>query len=135
MKHIARFLKGHWLWIFVVVLLLIGQTFCDLGLPTYTGNILNVGIQQKGIPDGVMETVSQDSLTALELFMTDEEAALAEDSYAPADESGIRALKDGVDHEALNEALMTAESVLYVMKNYTGSEDASAMADLSGIQG
>ena len=118
-----------------MVLLLIGQTFCDLGLPTYTGNILNVGIQQKGIPDGVMETVSQDSLTALELFMTDEEAALAEDSYAPADESGIRALKDGVDHEALNEALMTAESVLYVMKNYTGSEDASAMADLSGIQG
>jgi len=134
-KHIARFLKGHWLWIFVVVLLLIGQTFCDLGLPTYTGNILNVGIQQKGIPDGVMETVSQDSLTVLELFMTDEEAALAEDSYAPADESGIRTLKDGVDHEALNEALMTAESVLYVMKNYTGSEDASAMADLSGIQG
>ena len=118
----------------MVLLLLIGQTFCDLGLPTYTGNILNVGIQQKGIPDGVMDTVRQDSLSALELFMTDEEAALAENSYSPADDAGIRKLKDGVDHDALNNALMTAESVLYAMQNYD-SDGASPMEGLSGVEG
>ena len=123
MKHIARFLKGHWFWIFVVLLLLIGQTFCDLGLPTYTGNILNVGIQQKGIPDGVMDTVRQDSLSALELFMTDEQRAdiaqrlstkHVESQYVLSDSRGIA--YQMVKPELLCRFLTGLSSILTAMK-------------------
>lgn len=135
MKHVIRFMKGHWIWIFVVILLLIGQTFCDLGLPTYTGNILNVGIQQSGIPDGVMDTARDTTLKVLELFMTDDEVSLVESSYSAPDADGIRTLNEEVDHDALNSAMMTAESAMYVLLHYTENGDDSAIAGLSGIEG
>lgn len=31
------------------------QAYCDLSLPDYTSKIVNIGIQQKGIEDGVPE--------------------------------------------------------------------------------
>ena len=128
MKNILRFLKGHWIWVFVIVLLLIAQTFCDLGLPTYTGDILNVGLQQKGIADGVMDTVRAESLQSLEMFLSEEQIALVESAYGPADESGIRTLNKEIDHDALNEALMNAEVAVLAMQNpQTAAEGSESM--------
>ena len=125
MKNILRFLKGHWIWVFVIVLLLIAQTFCDLGLPTYTGDILNVGLQQKGIADGVMDTVRAESLQSLEMFLSEEQIALVESAYGPADESGIRTLNKEIDHDALNEALMNAEVAMLAMQYQQAAAEGS----------
>lgn len=127
-KNILRFLKGHGFWIFIAILLLLGQTFCDLGLPTYTGDILNVGIEQNGIPDGVMETVRQNTLDTLGLFMTDDQIRTVEEAYSPADGEGIRTLKDDADRAAVKDALQTAESILYSV--YHRSDKAADAASV-----
>ena len=129
MKNILRFLKGHGKWVFVVVLLLILQTFCDLGLPTYTGDILNVGIEQSGISDAVMESVRAESLQQLELYMSPEDISIVESAYGPADESGVRSLNEGIDRDALNSALLTAESIVFSTQNESAAAAVTEAQD------
>lgn len=39
----------------------------------YTSKIVNIGIQQKGIEDGVPQKIRKTSMDALELFMSQED--------------------------------------------------------------
>ena len=45
MLRLFRHLKGSYRYIVCIVLLLLLQANCDLALPSYTSNIVNVGIQ------------------------------------------------------------------------------------------
>ena len=49
--------------------LLILQASCDLTLPTFTSNIVNVGIQQKGIEDAVPDVMREETFLALKSLM------------------------------------------------------------------
>lgn len=49
MTKVLKYLKPFTLSIILVIGLLIVQATCDLSLPDYTSNIVNVGIQQNGI--------------------------------------------------------------------------------------
>lgn len=51
MLRMFRELKGSYRYIVLIFALLFGQAFCDLALPSYTSDIINVGVQQGGIPD------------------------------------------------------------------------------------
>ncbi len=126
MKNIFRFLAGAKGAVAAIVALLILQAYCDLALPTYTSDLLNVGLQQNGIADAVPETIRADSLETLELFATDEEAKTLESAYAPADENGVRKLTDAGadDRETLHGLLALPESVVFQMEN---SAEGSAM--------
>ena len=57
MLKLFRYLKKAYVPIIAIVLLLILQASCDLTLPTFTSNIVNVGIQQKGIEDAVPDVM------------------------------------------------------------------------------
>ena len=73
MKSIIRFLKGTEKVVLVISLLLVIQAYCDLSLPSYTSDILNVGLQQRGIIHASLETIRDSSLQDLALFIPDEE--------------------------------------------------------------
>ena len=62
MLKLFRYLKKAYVPVIAIVLLLILQASCDLTLPTFTSNIVNVGIQQKGIEDAVPGSLSTRSL-------------------------------------------------------------------------
>lgn len=49
MLRMFRELKGSYRYIVLIFALLFGQAFCDLALPSYTSDIINVGVQQGGI--------------------------------------------------------------------------------------
>ena len=87
-----------------IVLLLVLQAYCDLSLPQYTSDIVDVGIQQGGIENAVPERIRQSTLDALKLFMTDEEAALADVSYAPDGDALALTARDGETLDALDAA-------------------------------
>src|SRR5574344_913305 len=53
--------------IFVIVLLFL-QAQCDLTLPEYTSKIVNVGIQQAGIEDSVLEVVREEQMKKILIF-------------------------------------------------------------------
>ena len=65
MLKLFRYLKNAYVPIMAIVLLLVVQASCDLTLPTFTSNIVNVGIQQKGIEDAVPDVMREETFVAL----------------------------------------------------------------------
>ena len=78
---LMKYLKGFTLPLILLVLILGVRVVAELELPTYTSNIVDIGIQQKGIKDAVPNKISEKSLNTLELFMTDDEVKKVKDNY------------------------------------------------------
>ena len=116
MKNIFRFLSPYYWAVALVVLLLIGQAYCDLALPNYTSDLLNVGLQQGGIEDAAPDTIRADALADLELFLSDADAQTVEAAYTAADVSGIRTLKEDADRAAVASLLAAPESMVLQMQ-------------------
>ena len=74
MGKILKHLTPYWKTIIVVVLLLVIQAYCDLALPTYTSDIIDTGIQNKGVEHVVPERITGESHEEAKLFMTATEA-------------------------------------------------------------
>lgn len=81
MLKLFRYLKKAYVPIIAIVLLLILQASCDLTLPTFTSNIVNVGIQQKGIEDAVPDVMREETFLALKSLMKQDDADDMEDAY------------------------------------------------------
>ena len=78
---LMKYLKGFTLPLIFLVIILGVRVVAELELPTYTSNIVDIGIQQKGIKDAVPNKISVKSLNTLELFMTDDEVKKVKDNY------------------------------------------------------
>ena len=78
---LMKYLKGFTLPLIFLVIILGVRVVAELELPTYTSNIVDIGIQQKGIKDAVPHKISEKSLNTLELFMTDDEVKKVKDNY------------------------------------------------------
>ena len=78
---LMKYLKGFTLPLIFLVIILGVRVVAELELPTYTSNIVDIGIQQKGIKDVVPNKISEKSLNTLELFMTDDEVKKVKDNY------------------------------------------------------
>lgn len=81
MLKLMKYLKKSVPSIALIIGLLFLQAYCDLSLPDYTSKIINVGIQQKGIEDGVPEKIRVSSMEKLELFMKEQEKLEISNSY------------------------------------------------------
>ncbi len=81
MNKLVKFLKPYAVTIAAIFAVLMMQAYCDLSLPSYTSDIVNVGIQQGGIDDKVPMVLSEEDLRKLTIFMSQEEAAQVKDSY------------------------------------------------------
>lgn len=73
MLKIIKYLKKSSGVIMLVVGLLFIQAYCDLSLPSYTSDIVNIGIQQGGIQYGVPEVIRESEMNALLAYMSNEE--------------------------------------------------------------
>ena len=114
MTKIFKQLGWHWAACLAVVALLVVQAYCDLSLPDYTSKIVDTGIQQGGIESPVPDTVRDTTLQALELLMTEDDAALADAAYGDPDADGVRMLNSDADTAALESAFTTPDIVLYM---------------------
>ena len=125
LKNIFRFLSKTKGVVAVIVLLLAVQAYCDLALPSYTSDILNVGLQQGGIEDAVPDSVREDSLKLLELFMTDDDVQTVEAAYSAPDGDGVRTLNADADREAVNGVLTLPECVVFQIRAQGGEAEAA----------
>ena len=96
------------------------QAYCDLSLPTYTSNIVNVGIQQSGIDEEIPENISEEEMNRLLLFVSEGDRQDIQDAYEKSSESfdydgEVLTLKDSVksDNEKLD--ALTEEMKLPMM--------------------
>ena len=81
MLKIFRYLKKAYIPIACIVLLLCVQVSCELTIPTYTSNIVNVGIQQGGIEDAVPDAMREETMQALGRMMKQKDAEKVKDAY------------------------------------------------------
>ena len=73
MKNLFKYIAAYWKYAIVILALLVLQAYCDLALPAYTSNIVNVGIQQSGVDDVIPAAVSVEEMEKICLLMTEEQ--------------------------------------------------------------
>ena len=81
MKKLLRYLKPFAGSIVIAIMLLFVQAISDLSLPSYMSNIVNIGIQQKGIEDAVPKAIKSSEFNKLLLFINNDEKKLLQDNY------------------------------------------------------
>ncbi len=81
MKNLFKYAAEHWKSLIAIIAILFIQAYCDLSLPAYTSDIVNVGIQQGGIEDQIPEAVSAEEMGKLLLFIPEEEQETVLDAY------------------------------------------------------
>ena len=81
MTKLVHYLKPFIFTIIVVIGLLFMQAYCELTLPDYMQNIVNIGIQNNGIEHGVYEQVRESTLDSLLVVATEDQKELIENSY------------------------------------------------------
>ena len=105
MIKLMKYLKKSSGYVALIIALLFLQAYCDLSLPDYTSKIVNIGIQQKGIEDGVPQKIRKTSMDALELFMSQEDISELETAYTEDGELYVLKDIDKDTRSSLNEIL------------------------------
>ena len=112
MKNLFKYAASYWKAMIAIVLILVVQAYCDLSLPAYTSDIVNVGIQQGGIEDEVPRQIATEEMEKLLLFVSEDNQQTVLDAYT----------EDNTSYK--KEA--------YVLKDYV-AEDEDTMEDLKDI--
>ena len=114
MFKIMKYLKESKAAVFAVIVLLVLQAACDLALPQYTSNIVDVGIQQNGIEYAVPQRMRAETWEGLQFLLPDSALELFLESYEGDAEGSYRLSKEGKKHqEALEEYLAMPLVFLY----------------------
>ena len=128
MLKIFSYLKNSKAMVFTIILLLVIQAGCDLSLPQYTSDIVDVGIQQGGIERATPEKMRKETYENMCLFMTEEEIGQIEPYYSE-DEEGNYVLNTK-DKDILDEM----DSVLGMPMLIIASIEESGEMDINQIR-
>ena len=120
MRKLFQFLKPYAPRVLLILCVLVVQAYCDLSLPTYTSNIVNVGIQQSGIDEEIPENISEEEMNRLLLFVSEDDRQDIQDAYEKSSESfdydgEVLTLKDSVESDNEKLDALTEEMKLPMM--------------------
>lgn len=82
MIKIFKNMRPHWKSILLIILLLFVQAICDLSLPNYTSNIIDIGIQNSGIEYATPTVIRASEYEKINYFMKNDEKSLWKSSYS-----------------------------------------------------
>ncbi len=130
MGKIMKYLGEHKAAVFIIFVLLVVQAYCDLSLPQYMSDIVDIGIQQSGIEYAVPEEMRTETFEGLELFLPKEDEARLQDSYEKADNGNYK-LKV-LDAEEMKEMEELLGMPMVAMSSMT-EETGMTIADLKSM--
>lgn len=110
MLYVFKYLKAFILPLILAIIFLFIQAFSDLSLPNYMSNIVDVGIQQNGVTDATPNALSEDGMTLMQTFMTNEQIIKVNSSYE---------LKEGIDYK---DTYKKVTGKIYVLKDVGQSD-------------
>ena len=132
----------YWKAVIIIIALLFVQAWCDLSLPAYTSDVIDVGIQNNGVEHVVPEKMTADEFDTAQFIMTDKETNTWKDIYEKKDD--LYELKD-LSNKELND--IDEELTIPLIMNYQMramevdtfkemiakqmGQDVSAFADMS----
>ena len=124
MKNIFRHLKKYWYYVLFIFLLLIVQAFCDLSLPDYTSNLIDVGISNAGIEHAVPEYLTENGFQEIELFLSESEKTDWEKAYFFDTNNAYYKLNSTEKEtwEKLDEEFSQVIAIVYMMTSQENAE-------------
>lgn len=124
MIKILKHLGKSWAWVPVIFALLVAQAVCDLALPQYTSDIVDVGIQQGGIENAALDEIRGESFEKLLMF--DKSGVLFE--YYDTHGNGDRGRASEPNIDIISTAITYPAAVVYALDHI----DSSMLPD--GVQ-
>ena len=122
MTKIFKNMAPYWYMIVAIVLLLIVQAFGDLSLPQYTSDIIDVGIQNKGVEHILPVKMTEDEYEISQLYMTSKEKKIWKDTYKKKGEYYICKAEDEEKLDQLDDTFLTAIFLNHNMSNVKESQ-------------
>ena len=113
MSRIFKNMLPYWKAVIIIIALLFVQAWCDLSLPAYTSDIIDVGIQNNGVGHVVPEKMAADEFDTAQFIMTDKETNTWKDIYEKKDD--LYELKD-LSNKELND--IDEELTIPLIMNY-----------------
>lgn len=130
MGKIFKNMLPYWKTLILVVVLLLVQAWCDLSLPAYTSDIIDVGIINNGVDHILPDAVTAEEFEKAKLFMTEEEIELWEGSYEAQDDIYVRTVQD----EALLDSLDESLTIPLLMNYQMASIDEESLRSMIAAQ-
>lgn len=137
MSKIFRNMLPYWKWILVIVAFLVVQAYCDLSLPQYTSDIIDVGIISSGVEHILPEELTPEDYLSAQLFMTGEERERFAECYEePKDSGNYIRICDKDTLEETDESLLEPIVMTYQLSQMKESDiDADELAGQMGTDG
>ena len=133
MSKIFKNMLPYWKGLIIVVALLVVQAWCDLSLPAYTSDIIDVGIQNKGVEHVLPEAVTEDEFTLAQLFMADEEKESWENSYEKDGDVYRLTVTDKKQLDELDDTLLLPLLMNYQMSSVDEQTFKESVAKQTGM--
>lgn len=117
MRKIFKNLIPYWYMVILIFCMLGLQAYCDLSLPAYTSDLIDVGIQNHGVSHILPKKMTDQEMSLSEVVMTEEEKDLLESSYTKKEDH--YALKNLSEQELdrLDDKLLMPIVMTYQMGN------------------
>ena len=115
MSKIFKNMIPYWKIVIAIIGLLVVQAWCDLSLPSYTSDIIDVGIQNHGVEHVMPGKIQEEEFQTAQFIMTDQEKRIWNDIYVKKGDTKVlknlsqdrleelRTACAATDHELSNE--------------------------------
>ena len=121
MRLIKNF-ANHKIAVAIVVVLLAVQAFCDLSLPNYTSDIVDVGIQQSGVEHASTDVLTERTHDLVAIMESEQNESLFADSYAQQSDGTYELTDFGREHRAELDDAMSMPLVAVHYADQTGMD-------------
>ncbi|MFZ2097876.1 MAG: ABC transporter ATP-binding protein [Anaerolineales bacterium] len=135
MLRLIKYLKPYLLLILLAIILLFVQANADLALPDYLSKIVNIGIQQGGVPDAIPVAIRQSEMNKLTIFMSAADKTRVLSDYTLVDKNSSAYAADVILYPVLS------QEPVYVLNKINSAETTwlnpvmgKAFLVVSGIQ-
>ncbi len=115
MWKLRNYLKPFFSSILIIIVLLFVQAMCELKMPDYMSDIVNIGIHANGIEDGVFNAIRESEVNKLKIFMTNDDIDVFYHSYQKFD-------NNTANESIIGKYPIVKEEPIYVLKEQANSE-------------
>lgn len=133
MSKIFKNMVPYWKTVLIVLVLLVIQAWCDLSLPAYTSDIIDVGIINNGVEHILPEAITTEQFQMAEFFMTEDEKELWENSYEEKDGRYECVVTDEKERDELDETLLLPILLNYQLSSMDESTLKESAAEQMGV--
>ena len=130
MLKISKYFKSFLIAILIAIAFLFTEAMCDLKLPDYMSDIVNIGIQSNGLEQVAPKAISENGFTLMKEFMEEDEIQYVEERYVKKNQAEY-AIKNDLQEEEIDKlshifAVSSRTMMNVISKISEGTENVTA---------